>query len=85
MSYYERIRNEKQDLDDKIEKLRAFIWDGNKVFEALPMVDVDLMMTQLHTMRQYSEILGKRISRASLIGHGYGRLFDVEPKEKCNE
>ena len=63
MSHIDRMRNEKQGLDDNIEKLRAFIWDGNKIFEELPMVDVDLLMTQLHTMRQYSEILGKRLAR----------------------
>ena len=63
MNHIDRMRDEKQSLDDNIEKLRAFIWDGNKIFEELPMVDVDLLMTQLHTMRQYSEILGKRLAR----------------------
>ena len=63
MSTRERVVSEKQELDCNIEKLRAFIWDGNKIFEDLPLVDVDLLMTQLHCMQQYSEILGKRLYR----------------------
>jgi len=63
VSHIDRITNEKNDLDDKIEKLRAFIWDGNEIFEKLPLVDVDLLTTQLHCMRQYSKILGVRVLR----------------------
>ncbi len=64
MSHIYRMRNEKDELDTRIEKLRAFIWDDNQIFKELPMVDVDLLITQLHTMRQYSEILGKRLARS---------------------
>jgi len=30
--FYERSRNEQVELRDKIEKLRAFIWDGNSPY-----------------------------------------------------
>ena len=65
MSVRDRVAAEKTELDEKMEKLRAFIWDGNQIFEELPMVDVDLLMTQLHSMRQYSDILGRRLARLS--------------------
>ncbi len=40
MSLIDRLTKEKFELDEKINKLRAFIRDGNKKFDELPMVDV---------------------------------------------
>ena len=63
MSRLNRLTKEKDDLDINIEKLRAFIWDGDERFEELPMVDVSLLIEQLHVMRQYSVILNTRKGR----------------------
>ena len=76
MSHIYRIRDEKDEIDTRIEKLRAFIWDDNQIFKELSMVDVDLLITQLHTMRQYSEILGKRLARGQ---QGAGADGEGEP------
>ena len=61
--FYERSRNEQVELRDKIEKLRAFIWDGNGTYEGLPQVDQHLLINQLHAMRVYSKILEQRLNR----------------------
>ena len=63
MSHLNRLQIEKAELDQKIESLRAFVWDGNDVYDSLPQVDTNLLANQLHTMRAYSEILKQRIER----------------------
>lgn len=60
---HQRLQNEQNHLLGKIEKLRAFIWDGNDDYQALCQQDQYLLMTQLHVMRQYSDILRRRIER----------------------
>ena len=59
----ERLTADFKALKIKIEKLRAFIWDGD-VFEQLPRPDQALLIEQHAVMRQYSEILIIRLSRA---------------------
>jgi hypothetical protein len=63
VSHFEKLKAEKWELDGKINALRAFIWDGNPVYDSLPQVDTALLTEQLHTMRQYAEILRQRLER----------------------
>jgi len=64
----ERVVIEKQELDEKLAKLKAFCFDpGSPVFRALTPVDRDLLEDQYTAMEQYSQILGKRISRFSHV------------------
>ena len=60
--FVERLIAENEELKNKAEKLRAFIWDGDE-FENLPRPDQALLIEQHAVMRQYSEILTKRLVR----------------------
>jgi hypothetical protein len=64
-NHQDRVRDEKAALDDKIQKLDAFI--GKDYFLNLKKEAQDLMLKQLEVMKQYSEILGDRI-----------KMWDVE-------
>lgn len=55
----ERVIAEKAELDQKIEKLGAFL--NTNAFEGLPDEQKKLLIMQCNTMRNYSWILGKRI------------------------
>ena len=60
----ERVVTEKRELDEKLAKLKAFCFDpGSPVFKELSPVDRDLLEDQYNSMKDYSEILGKRIDR----------------------
>lgn len=63
--FYDRLKKEQVELNGKIEKLRAFIWDGSPIYEKLSQVDQHLLANQLHAMRQYSEILQARLERVA--------------------
>lgn len=59
-----RVVTEKQELDEKLTKLKAFCFDpGSLIFRDLPPADRDLLEDQYTAMEQYSSILGKRIDR----------------------
>ena len=62
-TYVDRLAAEFEELKEKTEKLRAFIWDG-EIFETLPRPDQALMIEQHAVMRQYTEILITRLGRA---------------------
>ena len=60
----ERVVTEKQELDEKLAKLKSFCFSpGSPVFKALPPEDRDLLEDQSTVMEQYSKILGRRIAR----------------------
>lgn len=60
----ERVIAEKQELDERLAKLKAFCFDpGSPIFKALSPIDRDLLEDQYNSMKDYSEILGKRIAR----------------------
>lgn len=62
----ERVITEKQELDEKLSKLKAFCFHpGSPIFKGLAPVDRDLLEDQYNAMKDYSEILGKRIARFS--------------------
>lgn len=54
-----RLSDEKQELDNKIEKLTAFIGGDN--FSAIDEKQQVLLTQQLPVMKQYSDILTERI------------------------
>ncbi len=60
----ERVITEKRELDEKLTKLKAFCFGpGSPIFKALPPIDRDLLEDQYSSMKDYSEVLGKRIKR----------------------
>ena len=59
--FIERLRIEKQELDDKIGNLKAFM-EGDE-FKLLDRVQQSLMQVQSHAMLTYSQILFARIER----------------------
>lgn len=59
--FQQRVKDEKIELDGRIERLLSFMED--EIFDSLPLVERDLMFIQCKAMREYSAILGKRISR----------------------
>lgn len=54
-----RVVDEKKILDERIENLCNFF--GKLKFESLPKEQKELLVKQLDVMKNYSEILGKRL------------------------
>lgn len=59
LPYQERVVIEKQELDDKIDKLEAFLRSEN--YQGVDLLNQQLMMQQLGIMLAYSSILSRRI------------------------
>lgn len=59
LPHEERVVTEKQELDAKLEKLRAFT--RGPVFRMLSPTDRNLLMYQAIAMTTYSQILDRRI------------------------
>ena len=60
--YQQRVVEELSQLNIKREKLRKLIMDKDK-FTALPDEDQSLLSGQMILMRQYADILKRRIAR----------------------
>lgn len=60
LSYQDRVRLEKQELDDKIGRLKAFV--GLEKFATIPAEERERLYQQLETMCVYSCILSDRIA-----------------------
>lgn len=58
--YKYRVFKEKEDLDEKIDKLTIFL--GSKIYENLSYDEKDALSAQLFYMSGYSKILEKRIA-----------------------
>lgn len=58
-AYQERVVAEKKELDERHSKLKAFL--ETSVFCALPSQERQLLREQAEVMRQYSDILTRRI------------------------
>ena len=56
----ERVLTEKAELDEKLEKLRAFF--SNPLFEGLPDAEKERLQRQQKIMTDYSDVLGERIT-----------------------
>lgn len=59
--HLERVVTERNELNDKREKLAAFI-DSNPVFETLPEEEKGRLQRQLEIMTDYAAILQERIA-----------------------
>ena len=59
-TFIDRLKTEKQELDEKIEKLTAFINSEN--FEKVDSIQAPLLQTQLSIMLAYSTVLDKRLN-----------------------
>ncbi len=57
----ERLKKEKADLDEEIRKLKAFLYDDEKLSN-VGKEQVNLLRCQLETMEKYSDILWARIN-----------------------
>jgi len=63
--YQKRVVKEKEDLDEKIEALTAYIGANGTAegqFASLHGGERERLVRQLSCMREYSEILGERIT-----------------------
>lgn len=60
-AYQQRVIDEKKALDEKIEKLDAFL--DTDLFRSLSPDDGSLLMNQQHHMKAYSQVLAQRIER----------------------
>ena len=60
VSYQEKVKAEKAELEEKIEKLTQLLTKGPKE-SGIPPVSFDLLHEQLAAMIEYSCILNKRI------------------------
>lgn len=58
--HQQRVVDEKESLDEKIEKLISFV-DGS-VFSGLPQDEQGRMLKQLTIMHDYAAVLGDRIN-----------------------
>ena len=58
--HQERVVAEKSELDDKLNKLKAFIMES-PIFKALPAEEQKRLNRQHDVMLEYSNILGERI------------------------
>jgi len=57
--YQERVVAEKSELDEKLEKLKAFL--STVKFTTLPVLERNLLVRQAREMSDYSETLRRRI------------------------
>ena len=64
-TFQQRVREEKSNLDENLDKLRLFIAQGSEKFEALPLIDRQRLIRQESAMSVYSGILGERIDNFS--------------------
>ncbi len=58
--HQERVVTEKSELDEKREKLTAFI--GGEIFQSLDNAEQARLARQAEIMTQYSGVLGERIA-----------------------
>ncbi len=59
--FQERVKKEKRDLDEKVDKLKEFLFSD--AVRNLPLEDMKLLHEQHYAMKLYSNILEQRISR----------------------
>lgn len=59
--HQQRVVEEKKELDEKLDKLKAFI-ETSSVFKALPADECGRLGKQFDAMAEYSSILSQRIA-----------------------
>ena len=67
-SFQERVVFEKQELDERLVKLKAFL-DGG-IVQSLPHDEQLRLRRQANVMGTYSDVLGERIEAFTLITDG---------------
>lgn len=60
LPHLERVVTEKNELDEKLEKLCLFA--HSQTFAGLPLIEQERMNLQRHLMTGYSAVLGARIA-----------------------
>ena len=65
-----RVVVEKEDLDDRLDKLNAFF--STSIFGALPMTEQARLRRQAVAMRIYSEVLDERVQ-------AFGSVLEIKP------
>lgn len=78
----QRVVDEKRDLDEKREKLRAFI-EGRGKFEQLDTEDQILLRNQFGAMNVYSAVLAQRIARFTANDFPLGKACDLSGDGSC--
>ena len=64
-SYQERVIEEKQELDDRIDKLESFLLSGRA--GAVVEDEIQRMNRQCAAMKEYSDVLGERIDAFTAV------------------
>ena len=59
--HQQRVVDEKKELDEKLDKLKAFI-ETNSIFTSLPTDERGRLEKQFDVMAEYSSILSQRIA-----------------------
>jgi len=62
LPYQQRVIDEKNELDDRLQALQNFIKLDNINFSNLSLEECELLIAQCDVMREYSLILEKRIA-----------------------
>ena len=63
--HQQRVVDEKNELDEKLTKLRAFCSQIGGIFDSLPTEEKQRLTEQESHMAAYSEVLGRRIAAFS--------------------
>lgn len=61
--HQQRVIDEKQELDDRLSKLRAFCSTVGGIFDSLPTEEKQRLTEQEGHMAAYSDVLRRRIER----------------------
>ena len=66
--WQERVTKEKAQLDDRLERLKKFLSEySGKGKGRMELKDLSLLKMQEGVMERYSEILGQRIARFTIV------------------
>ena len=64
-----RVENEREELDERLSKLRAFLSDEKKALEIAGSIQVELMYEQQELMENLLQVLSHRLELAELEPH----------------
>ena len=60
--HQERVVVEKNELDEKLSKLKGFVFGDGRIFKTLDPEERNRLEDQFTAMKKYSDILGARIA-----------------------
>ena len=64
-----RVESEREELDERLSKLRAFLSDEKKALEIAGSIQVELMHEQQELMENLLQVLSHRLELAELEPH----------------